>query len=691
MESKKIPLSFIVIFLTSIAYGQISIDTSPYKIALSFDGNAHDADDIIATPMALAMVAEAGLKDRLVHVDYSNHIWHDQGNTNDKVENQVLAMRNAINGAISHWNYTNDVFYEARISSELNAAKNNFKAKVAAAHNAGERVYYILGGPMEVPYQCVTQVPDYQRSSITAVSHSAWNETHQHGSSRTWSQLKNTGIKTVQIADQNTYDCKACGDDDDMNTQQFSKWKWLESMGGKYQWLYNQNPFWGRFDPSDAGMTWWVITGRPGIGSESNPDNLRSNTSNSLYASPAKVEELFKKGSAGGTPSPPEDDKSSTLIPGKIEAENFDNQSGIKTEATADSGGGQNVGWINNGDWMEYNVNVSAPDLYKVAFRVASAKSGGKIEIRKGSTLLGAVNVSGTGNWQKWTTVSTAVQLSGGQQTLRLKFVGGSGYLFNINWMEFTVASEATPSQPPASGYFFIVNKESGKKIRPESDRDNARIVQAPAEWSGNYVQWEQIPMGDGYFYLKNKATGKYFRPSANDDFSDIVQKPTSYSGQWTQWKIVDTGDGYFHLENRATGKRIRSKSNDDMDAGKDPRIEQAPIAWTGDWVRWRFIDVSSGARLLAKTNPPTKKSDPLIEVEESLAEAYEINIYPNPTSAYLNVVGVAKDAQLQVFDMMGNELINITGQNNINVSMFPAGMYLLTIDGKYKQRFLKN
>src|SRR5690606_34520927 len=116
------------------------------------------------------------------------------------------------------------------------------------------------------------------------------------------------------------------------------------------------------------------------------------------YASPAKVEELFKKGASGGGGSTP-DDKAGASIPGKIEAENFTKQSGIKTQATTDSGGGKNVGWIDHGDWIEYSVNVSNSGLYEVAFRVASDNRGGNIEIRKGSTLLGSVNVPGTGDW----------------------------------------------------------------------------------------------------------------------------------------------------------------------------------------------------------------------------------------------------------------------------------------------------
>src|SRR5262245_65802221 len=41
------------------------------RIAYSADGNHNDRDDWIASPMALAIFAEAGLKDRLVHFDYN--------------------------------------------------------------------------------------------------------------------------------------------------------------------------------------------------------------------------------------------------------------------------------------------------------------------------------------------------------------------------------------------------------------------------------------------------------------------------------------------------------------------------------------------------------------------------------------------------------------------------------------------
>jgi hypothetical protein len=52
--------------------------------------------------------------------------------------------------------------------------------------------------------------------------------------------------------------------------------------------------------------------------------------------------------------------------------------------------------------------------------------------------LIGTLTVPNTGGWQTYTTVSTALTNASGVQNLVLRFVGGSGYLFNVEWIEFT-------------------------------------------------------------------------------------------------------------------------------------------------------------------------------------------------------------------------------------------------------------
>jgi hypothetical protein len=119
--------------------------------------------------------------------------------------------------------------------------------------------------------------------------------------------------------------------------------------------------------------------------------------------------------------------------------------SGVQTETTSDTGGGLNVGWIDAGDWMDYNVDVNPAGTY-LAYRVASPNTTGTFDLKKGSTVLGSYTVPQTGGWQAWTTISGKVSLSSGVQTLRIA-VTGTGW--NINWMKFSQGSGPTPTPIP--------------------------------------------------------------------------------------------------------------------------------------------------------------------------------------------------------------------------------------------------
>ncbi len=79
--------------------------------------------------------------------------------------------------------------------------------------------------------------------------------------------------------------------------------------------------------------------------------------------------------------------------------------------------------------------------------RVASATSGGNIEIRLDSptgTLIGTCPVEGTGDWQTYTDAKCVVSGVTGKHDLYLVYTGGSGYLFNLNWFTFTAGSVNT-------------------------------------------------------------------------------------------------------------------------------------------------------------------------------------------------------------------------------------------------------
>ncbi|MFI6259780.1 family 43 glycosylhydrolase [Micromonospora zamorensis] len=128
-----------------------------------------------------------------------------------------------------------------------------------------------------------------------------------------------------------------------------------------------------------------------------------------------------------------------TLNPyGRQEAETIAWGSGIETEPSSE--GGMNVGWIENGDYVKVKGVAFGGGATSFTARVASATSGGRIEVRLDSAsgpVVGTCTVGGTGGWQNWATTTCAVSGATGTRDLYLRFAGGSGNLFNLNWWQF--------------------------------------------------------------------------------------------------------------------------------------------------------------------------------------------------------------------------------------------------------------
>ncbi len=153
-------------------------------------------------------------------------------------------------------------------------------------------------------------------------------------------------------------------------------------------------------------------------------------------------------------------------LPGTVEAESYCSMSGVQTETTSDSGGGQNVGYIDSGDWMSYSVDIPAAGTYKVSYRVASPNSNGVIQLEQagGSPVYGSLSVPYTGGWQTWSTISHTVNLAAGKQNLATSAKTGG---FNLNWIKFE--SNTPPSDGMTiQGEDYLVM--SGVKLENTSD-----------------------------------------------------------------------------------------------------------------------------------------------------------------------------------------------------------------------------
>jgi hypothetical protein len=107
-------------------------------------------------------------------------------------------------------------------------------------------------------------------------------------------------------------------------------------------------------------------------------------------------------------------------IPGTVEAEDFDlGGEGVAyhDNDVANSGGkyrpyegvdvesgasGFDVGWTNNGEWVEYTVNVDDPGIYSINIR-AAVNSDGKIHFElDGENATGNIDLPSTGGWANY-------------------------------------------------------------------------------------------------------------------------------------------------------------------------------------------------------------------------------------------------------------------------------------------------
>ena len=93
------------------------------------------------------------------------------------------------------------------------------------------------------------------------------------------------------------------------------------------------------------------------------------------------------------------------------------------------------VGWIDDGEWLEHEVDA-VPGTYRCGARVAGFASTGRIHLELDGDHLATLDVRYTGGWDDWTwsEISTVEIDERKRSVLRVIFEGGS---FNVDWIKF--------------------------------------------------------------------------------------------------------------------------------------------------------------------------------------------------------------------------------------------------------------
>lgn len=144
-------------------------------------------------------------------------------------------------------------------------------------------------------------------------------------------------------------------------------------------------------------------------------------------------------------------------VPGTIEAEDYDlggpgvayfdddpsNNGGVYrpgegVDIEPSSGGGFNIGWLREDEWIEYTVDIQSAGAYELTARVASQSTGGSFRFEVDHEPVGApLSFASTGGWQSWIEVSAAVDLPAGEHVLRFRNTSPPGDEFNVDWFRF--------------------------------------------------------------------------------------------------------------------------------------------------------------------------------------------------------------------------------------------------------------
>jgi beta-glucanase (GH16 family) len=177
------------------------------------------------------------------------------------------------------------------------------------------------------------------------------------------------------------------------------------------------------------------------------PDALNGPTprASTVPDRPMLVDYVAVSAKGGGTTPPTTPPPGGTSAYSTLQAESYVEQSGTGLEATSDTGGGQNLMQVGNGDWAKYSgINFGSTAATQFVARVASGAGGGisgLVEVRldsRSNAPVATFAIANTGGWQSWRTVPANLTAVTGTHDVYLTFTSGQPADFvNLNWFTF--------------------------------------------------------------------------------------------------------------------------------------------------------------------------------------------------------------------------------------------------------------
>lgn len=216
---------------------------------------------------------------------------------------------------------------------------------------------------------------------------------------------------------------------------------------------------------------------------------------------------------------------------------NYYRNGNIAIQATTDTGGGHNVGWMQTGQWFEWK-DVPLNGTPRFHLRVATPNAGRTAHLVIDGSVKATKTLPNTGNWQTYTTFDMGTYGSfTGLHTIRIVFSNGG---VNFNWWQTSGGTALPPVAGPGTNLALnktvTASSTDGVNLAPRVNDGNT-----PTRWAsvtGSDNQWIQVDLGSSQTVRRVTLRWEFA-------YGQSYKIQTSTNGTtWTDRFTTTTGNG---------------------------------------------------------------------------------------------------------------------------------------------------
>lgn len=232
----------------------------------------------------------------------------------------------------------------------------------------------------------------------------------------------------------------------------------------------------------------------------------------------------------------------------------------IAIEQTSDTGGGFDVGWIQPGEWFEWQqVPIQGAKHFLV--RVATVAANCKVHFVIDGTTEPSITLPNTGGWQTWTTVdggSYGTFAGGSTHTVRLVCETGS---MNVNYWQLGGTIPV--------GQIVSLQSHANNEYVTAGSAGTASLI-ANSTTVGTAQLFNVIDEGNGYVALQARSNNEYVCAESAGT-SPLINNRTAV-GPWETFQWIENTDGSVSLKAVADQEFVCADNS-----GANPLIANRP------------------------------------------------------------------------------------------------------------------